>query len=72
MSTDPLGWVPEEQGKFTEAENIWRQRLEISRRHLGEEHGGTCSMRGHLGGLLRRQGNLDEAEKFRQRTLNSL
>ena len=50
-------------------EPYMREDLEVSRRVLGGEHPSTLISIGNLGGLLRNQGKLTEAEPYLRETL---
>ena len=51
-----------DQGKWGEAEPLFRKAMEDSRRTLGDTHPSTLISINNLGLLLKAQGKLDEAE----------
>jgi Flp pilus assembly protein TadD len=52
------------QGKFDEAEALYREAIATKERVIGRDHPDTLKTIGNLGGLLRRQGKFNEAERF--------
>lgn len=59
-----------EQGKFAEAEPLFREAMEGRRRVVGDEHPDTLAAIGRMGSLLQAQGKLDEAELFFREALD--
>jgi tetratricopeptide (TPR) repeat protein len=57
------------QGKHDEAEPLYRQSLEISRKVLGEEHSDVVGLLNNLAQLLYTQGKYDEAEPLYRQSL---
>ena len=57
-----LAVLLEDQGKLNEAEPLFRESLEGSRRTLGDTHPSTLTSINNLGSLLLAQGKLSEAE----------
>jgi tetratricopeptide (TPR) repeat protein len=57
------------QGKYSEAEDMYQQTLELRERVLGKEHPDTLTSMDNLALLLIRQGKYGEAEEIHRRTL---
>ena len=51
------------QGKYDEAEPLYREVLKVRRRTLGDEHPATMASISNLGVLFHNQGKYEEAEK---------
>ena len=51
----------EAQGRYDEAEPLYRRALDTYERVLGPDHPTTIAVRGNLQGFLRDQGREDEA-----------
>ena len=75
-SINNLGMLFQYQGKYAEAEPLYREDLEVSRRTLGDEHPSTLISINNLGVLFQDQGKYSEAEalyreavEVRRRTL---
>ena len=67
MSQNNLGLALKDQGRFAEAEPLYRATLDAWRRTLGPEHPQTLTSQHNLANLLRARGSLAEAEPlFRQ------
>ncbi|KAH8658626.1 hypothetical protein BGZ60DRAFT_507289 [Tricladium varicosporioides] len=56
-------------GKYTEAENRYRQVLELTKRALGDDHPDTLDSMNSLAEVFRRQGKYIEAERLQWQTL---
>ncbi|KAI1202102.1 hypothetical protein F5X97DRAFT_288002 [Nemania serpens] len=56
-------------GKYSEAERLYRQNLDISERVLGREHPDTLTSMNNLALTLDYQGKHEEAEKINRQTL---
>jgi CHAT domain-containing protein/Tfp pilus assembly protein PilF len=59
------------QGRFGEAEPLFRRALETRERVLGPEHPGTLGSLNNLAGLYERQGRYGEAETLKRRGLEA-
>ena len=59
------------QGKYEEAEALFRQTLDGRRRVLGEDHRDTLSTMGNLAQLLAEQGRRDEAANLYAQVLEA-
>ncbi|MAG64035.1 hypothetical protein CMO84_11000 [Candidatus Woesearchaeota archaeon] len=59
-----MGLLLTSQGKYDEAEPLYREALEAKHRTLGDEHPSTLISIGNLGNLLQAQGKYDEAESL--------
>ena len=59
-----LAALLDSQGKYDEAEPIYRQTLALSEKVLGKEHPNTLSSMNNLAVLLKNQGRYDEAKKL--------
>ncbi|MEL7353681.1 MAG: tetratricopeptide repeat-containing protein [Cyanobacteria bacterium P01_A01_bin.116] len=60
-----IGWLAnlyESQGRYEEAEPLYLQDLEMSRKLLGEEHPDVATSLNNLANLYRSQGRYEEAE----------
>jgi tetratricopeptide (TPR) repeat protein len=57
------------QGKYDEAEPMYRETLELTEKALGKEHPQTLVSMNNLASLLARQGKYDEAEPMYRETL---
>ena len=51
----------ESQGRYTEAESLYQQALELHRRLLGEEHPHLTSSLNNLAGVIAQQGDIERA-----------
>ncbi|KAI4599650.1 hypothetical protein KJ359_001747 [Pestalotiopsis sp. 9143b] len=58
-----------ELGKYTEAEEMHREALELRKSVLGPEHPSTLDSMNNLAGVLRSQGKYEEAEEMHRETL---
>ena len=61
-SLNNLAGLYESQGRYSEAEPLYRLALEKRRAVLGEKHPDTLSSVNNLAGLYRAQGRYSEAE----------
>jgi tetratricopeptide (TPR) repeat protein len=61
-SLSNLGGVLQAQGKFAEAETVYREALAMRRKLLGSEHPGVANLLGGLAEVLLAQGKFAEAE----------
>ncbi|RDW87375.1 hypothetical protein BP5796_03069 [Coleophoma crateriformis] len=68
-SMEILALVLQYQGKYDEAEPIYRQTLQLHEKVLGEENPHTLLSRGLLARLLEDQGKYEEAEPILRQTL---
>ena len=59
------------QGKYDEAEPLYREALQAQRETLGERHPNTLTSIGNLGMLLQRQYKYDEAEPLLRKALQA-
>jgi Flp pilus assembly protein TadD len=59
------------QGKYTEAETIYRQTLRVQETVLGKYHPGTLRGMNNLAVSLHQQGRYTEAEAMYQETYSS-
>ncbi len=57
-----LGYLYKSQGRYSEAEPLYLQALEIMRSQLGTDHPSTATSLNNLAGLYRSQGRYSEAE----------
>ena len=57
------------QGKFDEAEPLFREALEVSRETLGSRHPNTLASVNNLGTLLKAKGDLTAAEPLYREAL---
>ena len=57
--------------KYTEAEQMYRQTLELREKVLGQEHPSTLDSMNNLALVLDSQGKYDEAEQMRQQALET-
>ena len=64
-----LGWLYQEEGRFEEAEVLYRRSLVSAETVLGAEHSGTVASLHYLSGLYREQGNYREARPLMERSL---
>ena len=62
FTLDTLALELKAQGKFDEAEPLFREALEVLRETLGNRHPRTLRCIGHLGMLLKSKGDLAAAE----------
>ena len=58
-----------ERGRYSEAEPLYQQALEMRKRLLGEEHPDVAGSLNNLAGLYRSQGRYSEAEPLYQQAL---
>jgi hypothetical protein len=56
------------QDKYDEAEQMYRQTLELKQKVLGQEHPSTLNSMNGLASVLRNQGKYDEAEQMHRQT----
>ena len=56
-----IGRMLMDQGKYDEAQPLYREALKVKRETLGDRHPSTLSSISNLGSLLQDQGKLDEA-----------
>jgi tetratricopeptide (TPR) repeat protein len=68
-SIDLCGTVLSDQGRYEEAERMYRQTLELREKVLGLEHPETLTSMGNLGLVLSDQGRYEEAERMQRQTL---
>ena len=61
-SLNNLADLYESQGRYSEAEPLYMQALELRKRLLGEEHADVANSLNHLAGLYEYQGRYSEAE----------
>ena len=66
-----LGVLRERQGRFTDAESLFRKVLEARERQLGETHPKTLETLSSLASALRMQGQANEALGLLQRALET-
>ena len=71
-TSDNLGWLYNEQGRFAEAEALHRRTLEIRRRVLGELDFETNRSRRNLTISLNGQGKIDESRQLNSERLSML
>jgi tetratricopeptide (TPR) repeat protein len=64
-----LAAVRVRQGNFEQAEEMFRQTLELPERVLELEHPNRLACMSNLAGVLRNQGKVDQAEEIQRRTL---
>ena len=64
-----LGWCSLLQGKYSEAEAIYRQTLQLRETVLGKDHPDTLASMNNLAISLRNQGKYVEAEAIDRQTL---
>ena len=64
-----LALVYEQQGKYTEAEVLHQQTLELERTALGDAHPSTLDSMNNLALVYQQQGKYAEAEALRQQVL---
>ena len=62
VSINNLGLLLKAQGKYDEAEPLFREALQARRETLGDRHPDTLISINNLGMLLKEQGKYDEAE----------
>jgi tetratricopeptide (TPR) repeat protein len=62
LTLDILAQELQAQGKYDEAEPLYREALEVSRETLGSRHLGTLASINNFGGLLMEKGDLAAAE----------
>ena len=62
MLMHQVGFLLYNQGKYDEAEPLWREALAGKRATLGDTHPSTLTSINNLGNLLQAQGKRDEAE----------
>jgi tetratricopeptide (TPR) repeat protein len=61
-SLNNLAYLYQSQGRYDEAEPLYRQALELRRELLGERHPQVATSLNNLAGLYESQGRYDEAE----------
>ena len=71
-SLDNLAELYYSQGKYEEAEPLYLQALELTRKLLGEEHPNVASSLNNLAGLYMSQGRYEEAEPLYLQALELL
>ena len=64
-----LAGLYEAQGRYEEAEPLYKKALEISEKVLGEEHPNTATSYNNLAGLYESQGRYEEAEPLYKKAL---
>ena len=64
-----LAYALNEQGRYEEAEKLYRETMELRRRVLGPEHPDTLSSMNNLANSIDDQGRYEEAEKLHRETL---
>ena len=64
-----LGLELEAQGRYDEAEPLYREALKVAREALGYRHQNTLTSSNNLGGLLQGKGDLTAAEPLRREAL---
>ena len=62
ITLDTLATELQNQGKYDEAEPLFREALEVDRETLGNRHPNTLAAISNLGGLLHAKGDLADAE----------
>ena len=68
-SLNNLAGLYRNQGRYSEAEPLYQQALEIRKRLLGEEHPDVASSLNNLAGLYDNQGRYSDAEPLYQQAL---
>ena len=68
-SLNNLAGLYRRQGRYSEAEPLYKQALEMYKRLLGEEHPSVATSLNNLAGLYRRQGRYSEAEPLYKQAL---
>ncbi|NJM70582.1 MAG: tetratricopeptide repeat protein [Scytonema sp. RU_4_4] len=68
-SLNNLAYLYDSQGRYSEAEPLCQQALELSKRLLGEQHPNVADSLHNLAGLYRSQGRYTEAEPLYQQAL---
>ncbi len=58
------------QGKYEEAEPLYKRSLEITEKSLGPDHPDVATALGNLAELYRQQGRYEEAEPLYKRVLD--
>jgi serine/threonine protein kinase len=66
---DRLEWALNREGKFTEAEKLERETLDIRRRVLGTDHRSTATSMAYLAVSLEEQSRYAEAEELQRQAL---
>ena len=69
LSMNELGNILDREGRMADAENLYRQALEIARQSLGPDHPQTLVIASSLAGVIGEQDRLDEAEKLEREIL---
>jgi hypothetical protein len=64
-----LASVYDDQGKYTQAEALYGQTLEVQRRVLGPEHGHTLGTLSDFASMYQREGKYALAETYAAQTL---
>uniref|UniRef100_UPI000A752B74 tetratricopeptide repeat protein n=1 Tax=Geitlerinema sp. PCC 9228 TaxID=111611 RepID=UPI000A752B74 len=64
-----LAGLYQSQGRYEEAEPLYRQALEMRKRLLGEQHPDVATSLNNLAELYRSQGRYDEAEPLYRQAL---
>jgi tetratricopeptide (TPR) repeat protein len=65
---DNLGQLYQDQGRYEEAEPLYRRSLAIKEKALPPDHPDTATTLNNLAGLYRAQGRYEEAEPLYQRS----
>jgi non-specific serine/threonine protein kinase/serine/threonine-protein kinase len=65
-----VAFLFKDQGRFAEAEALFREALERRRRVLGKDHPATLPSIYHMGGILEDQRKLAEAEAYYREALD--
>ncbi len=61
-----LGWLYYHQGKYDQAETLYKRALDIRKRVLGDLHHDTATTLNDLGLLYENQGKYEQAETLLQ------
>jgi tetratricopeptide (TPR) repeat protein len=69
-SLNNLALLYDSQGRYAEAEPLYQQALEMTKRLLGEEHPSVATSLNNLAGLYNSQGRYAEAEPLYQQALD--
>ena len=67
-----LAGLYDSQGRYEEAEPLYKRDLEISEKSLGKDHPSVATTLNNLAGLYYSQGRYEEAEPLYQRALTIL
>src|SRR5215469_3173710 len=69
-SMNNIAYTLEKEGRYAEAESVYRDALQIQRRVLGLEHPDTLLTMDNLNNTLAEQGRYTDAEKLCRQTLD--